>query len=82
MNLNDSEYDQAIAKVPQDLTSSSLHKVACDWINLHQEVWEKWLPTQLSEKPKLYLAGLFPLTGSYLSQPGLVQGEYSLVIYN
>ncbi|PVD21200.1 hypothetical protein C0Q70_19369 [Pomacea canaliculata] len=49
-------------------------ETACNWVQENRAVWEKWVPVSLTKKPKLYLAGLFPLTGGYWTAPGLVVG--------
>lgn len=51
-------------------------RVACQWVRDNRDVWEKWLPPTFTEKPKLYLAGLFPMSGGFWPQPGLVEGRH------
>ncbi|CAG5120744.1 unnamed protein product [Candidula unifasciata] len=71
MSFSDQEYDQLIANASQH---SDLSLTACRWVQGNEHRWEKWLPISLMEKPKIYLGGLFPLTGKSWSQPGLVEG--------
>ncbi|KAH9515724.1 hypothetical protein Btru_011828 [Bulinus truncatus] len=70
MSFSDMEYDQLITQHPQ----YSASQLACHWINNNFDKWNKWLPDSLKEKPKIYLGGLFPLSGKTWSQPGLVEG--------
>ncbi|KAK7475017.1 hypothetical protein BaRGS_00033764, partial [Batillaria attramentaria] len=53
---------------------SDPEKIACSWVRENRDVWEAWLPPTFTAKPKLFLAGLFPLSGRKWPQPGLVQG--------
>ncbi|XP_012937195.1 uncharacterized protein LOC101848348 [Aplysia californica] len=72
MTFTDLEYDHIIANASE--TDSYVQQLACHWVQHNRAKWEKWLPLGLTEKPKLHLAGLFPLTGNSWSQPGLVLG--------
>ena len=56
---------------------SSAEEIACAWVRneTNQQIWKSWLPENLSNKTKIYLGGLFPMTGNYWMEPGLVQGE-------
>ena len=56
-------------------TAPQPQRVACQWVRDNRDVWEKWLPPTFTEKPKLYLAGLFPMSGGFWPQPGLVEGR-------
>lgn len=53
-------------------------ETACSWVQENRAVWEKWVPVSLTKRPKLYLAGLFPLTGGYWTAPGLVVGTFKI----
>lgn len=53
---------------------SHVDKIACEWVKSNEDIWKKWLPNNLSNKTRIYLGGLFPLTGFYWMEPGLVQG--------
>ncbi|XP_076448850.1 uncharacterized protein LOC143285448 [Babylonia areolata] len=48
--------------------------LACRWVRDHPHLWHTWLPFSMSARPKLYLAGLFPLSGDAWIQPGLIEG--------
>lgn len=74
MSFSDFEYDQLIASASRH-PDLSLTQIACQWVQNNEQKWEKWLPTSLMEKPKIYLGGLFPLSGKTWSQPGLVEGK-------
>ncbi|KAL4235040.1 hypothetical protein ACF0H5_006678 [Mactra antiquata] len=53
---------------------SHVDTIACEWVRSNEHIWQKWLPSNLSNKTRIYLGGLFPLTGFYWMEPGLVQG--------
>lgn len=55
----------------------STEEIACNWIHEHKNIWQTWLPDNLTNKTKIYLGGLFPMTGHYWMEPGLVQGMVS-----
>ena len=55
-------------------------QIACDWIHDHEHIWRTWLPDNLTNKTKIYLGGLFPMTGHYWIEPGLVQGMKLVVL--
>ncbi|XP_052822135.1 uncharacterized protein LOC106880693 isoform X4 [Octopus bimaculoides] len=48
-------------------------KVACSWVKDHEHIWKRWFPKIISTKKRVYLGGLFPLTGPFWTQPGLIQ---------
>ncbi len=48
---------------------------ACEWIRQNERIWKKWIPTNISNKTRIYLAGMFPITGPFLRQPGIVPGK-------
>lgn len=48
-------------------------KVACSWVKEHENIWKQWFPKNISTRKKIYLGGLFPLSGPFWTQPGLVQ---------
>ncbi|KAL8610364.1 hypothetical protein ACOMHN_041178 [Nucella lapillus] len=64
----------------QLLEQSRLHphqgprQLACEWVREERQVWDTWLPFPVTTRPKLYLAGLFPLSGDAWIQPGLIEG--------
>ncbi|GFS16037.1 guanylate cyclase [Elysia marginata] len=61
----------------------NLEDVACKWIQDNPSRWERWLPQSLKEKPKIYLGGLFPLTGKSWAEMGLVKAaELALDMVN
>lgn len=70
MTFSDIEYDQLISLYPD----KSVNEIACWWVQNNMAQWDKWLPSSLKEKPKIYLGGLFPLSGRMWSQPGIVAG--------
>ncbi|XP_048752685.2 atrial natriuretic peptide receptor 2-like isoform X2 [Ostrea edulis] len=49
----------------------STEKVACDWLKDNEVTWRSWIPPDLSHKPRIFLLGMFPLSGSLWQQPGL-----------
>lgn len=56
---------------------SSAEEIACAWVRNetnYETIWKWWLPENLSNKTKIYLGGLFPISGNYWMEPGLVQG--------
>ncbi|XP_060571812.1 uncharacterized protein LOC132729992, partial [Ruditapes philippinarum] len=62
---------------------SYVDEIACAWIQNHEKVWKTWLPDNLSNKTRIFLGGLFPITGQYWMEPGLVQGgELALDLIN
>ncbi|KAK0061791.1 venus kinase receptor [Biomphalaria pfeifferi] len=70
MSFSDMEYDGLIAQHPH----FTVDQIACQWINNNSAKWDLWLPNRLREKPKIYLGGLFPMSGKIWSQPGIVEG--------
>lgn len=56
-------------------------KVACSWVKEHENIWKQWFPKNISTRKKIYLGGLFPLSGPFWTQPGLVQSEYPSSLY-
>lgn len=53
----------------------STEKVACDWLKDNEVTWRSWIPPDLSHKPRIFLLGMFPLSGSLWQQPGLKAGK-------
>ncbi|KAH3769941.1 hypothetical protein DPMN_171220 [Dreissena polymorpha] len=65
------------------LRNSNAYDVACNWTKENEAIWKTWLPENLSNKTRIYLGGLFPMSGLYWSEPGLVQGgELALDLIN
>ncbi|RUS70621.1 hypothetical protein EGW08_021618, partial [Elysia chlorotica] len=61
----------------------TLEEVACKWVQDNPKRWGSWLPQSLKEKPKIYLGGLFPLTGTDWAEMGLVKAaELALEMVN
>ncbi|WAR11683.1 IGF1R-like protein, partial [Mya arenaria] len=78
MTFHQDEYIQML-----QVRDESVENVACQWVRRNEEVWKTWLPANLSNKTKIYLGGLFPMSGHYWTEPGLVQGgELALDIIN
>ena len=50
-------------------------KAACDWLKANRDHWMKWIPQTLSPKPRIYLGGMFTLSGPNWRQPGTVPGK-------
>lgn len=71
MTFNDKIYNSLIKRYKHFGTAE---KAACDWLRYNQNVWNKWIPPNLSSKIKISLLSFFPLTGSRWRQPGLLQG--------
>lgn len=65
---------------------STAQEIACAWVRNetnYERIWKFWLPENLSNKTKIYLGGLFPISGNYWMEPGLVQGaELALDLIN
>lgn len=80
MTFNDEIYNSLIKRYKHFGTAE---KAACDWLRYNQNVWNKWIPPNLSSKIKISLLSFFPLTGSRWRQPGLLQGaKLALEIVN
>lgn len=50
----------------------NLFEIACTWINQNQETWHDWVPADFSQKPILYIGGIFPVNGTYWQQSGVI----------
>ena len=50
-------------------------QVACGWMRQNEVVWSQWKPIDLKAKTELYIGGIFPLTGPYYSDKGMVPGK-------
>lgn len=74
MSLSQQTYYSLLVSTKLQLALQPQH-IACQWVQENRNIWEKWLLPTFTEKPKLYLAGLFPMTGGYWPQPGLVEGR-------
>ncbi|ESO82631.1 hypothetical protein LOTGIDRAFT_109151 [Lottia gigantea] len=70
MTFSQEEYENILHK-PMNMSDFD---IACSWVRENNKTWKHWLPTDLSNKTKVYIGGLFPLTGPNLEQPGLVEG--------
>ena len=67
------EYVSLLQKRPVLKSASDL---ACSWVKDNKHVWSEWIPQHVQHKPKIYLLGLFPLSGDKWKQPGLPQGKF------
>jgi ABC-type branched-subunit amino acid transport system substrate-binding protein len=48
--------------------------VACEWLSKSESIWRAWMPENLSSKTRIYLGGMFPITGPYFRSPGILPG--------
>ncbi|XP_074645062.1 uncharacterized protein LOC141914425 [Tubulanus polymorphus] len=53
-------------------SSIQAHEVACEWVRENKDIWKHWIPPDLTNKTKIYLGGMFPLTGRHWTGPGLL----------
>lgn len=53
----------------------ALEQTACNWVHANEHQWERWIPEGLSSKTPIYIGGMFPLTGPYWREPGIVPGQ-------
>ena len=58
----------------EEQTVDTVERTACEWLQNNTDKWSLWLPENLSTKQRIYLGGMFPLTGPYWRQPGIVPG--------
>ena len=50
-------------------------QAACTWLQENEDYWKPWMPTQIRNENVLYLAGMFPMTGKYQREPGVLPGK-------
>ncbi|CAL1269766.1 unnamed protein product [Larinioides sclopetarius] len=50
----------------------SIQYIACEWMRQNIYVWDKWIPDDNRNKAKLYIGGIFPITGVYYKQSGII----------
>ncbi|GFR05086.1 insulin-like peptide receptor [Trichonephila clavata] len=46
--------------------------IACHWMRENIYVWDKWIPVDNKNKTKLYIGGIFPISGIYWKQGGVI----------
>ncbi|GIY31660.1 insulin-like peptide receptor [Caerostris extrusa] len=49
-----------------------MEELACNWIRDNIIVWDKWIPVDNRNKTKLYIGGIFPISGIYWRQSGVI----------
>jgi len=57
-----------------DLAVGAAERTACEWVRNNEESWTHWMPEGLLSKKRIYLGGMFPITGPYWRQPAIVEG--------
>ncbi|XP_046552230.1 guanylate cyclase D-like [Haliotis rubra] len=73
MTFSQDDYDHILQLHNQNVTATA-DDIACRWIHHHNSTWKAWMPKDLSNKTKIYLGGLFPISGELWTAPGLVEG--------
>lgn len=51
-----------------------LKDIACYWLRENRYIWNDWVPEDNLNKTKLYLGGIFPISGIYFNQTGIMTG--------
>ena len=65
-----------------DLDQSQVYEeAACQWIKQNKRIWSKWIPKNMTTKQRIYIGGMFPITGPYWRQPGIVPGISSHFVF-
>lgn len=90
VNFSQDQYDEILRDFSRRNSDEgisrdgALEQTACDWLQHNQDIWIEWLPENIGGKTPIYIGGLFPITGPFWRQPGIVTGEpikTLLVIY-
>ena len=56
--------------------NETIQHVACKWMNKNTNLWTSWLPTDwYTKKTELIIGGIFPSTGYFYSEPGMIPGK-------
>ncbi|XP_041375599.1 guanylate cyclase D-like [Gigantopelta aegis] len=74
ISFSQTRYEDLLRLYRRGNRGAPMQDAACRWLRENRGTWSRWIPTDLKKKTSLYLGGLFPLSGSYWTQPGLVEG--------
>lgn len=81
MSLTQEQYKDIALEYNRNEGKKTIPDLACDWIKTNHHIWNKWISKDWSNKTNVLLGGFFPISGQYLSQPGLVQGKRMEYLY-
>ena len=83
LHLTQTQYEDILrlnhAVSPAQQTTASMAEAACQWVHNNKRIWQTWVPKNLSNKTRIYLGGMFPVTGPFVRQPGIVPGEVARI---
>ena len=72
------QYEDLLRYMSVTETQPDHNEVACRWVRNNKDVWSHWIPPNLTNKTKIYLGGMFPLSGALWKMPGIVPGRQNL----
>lgn len=75
VHFTQNQYISVIDKYLRTASEQNFTLLACDWLKENQEIWSQWVKhIYKSNKVPVYIAGMFPIRGSFRHQPGIVPG--------
>lgn len=51
--------------------------IACHWLRDNRYIWNNWIPFNNLNKTNIYLGGIFPMSGIYFNQSGIITGVFN-----
>lgn len=74
LKFSDEDYSLLLEFYNKKADTTSIEDVACTWILQNEASWKQWIPISDREKNKIYIGGIFPLTGSSYTGTGILKG--------
>jgi len=74
-SLTSSEYEEILTQIPKDSSMEQYDSIACDWLKTHEDLWRNWVPSDDSERTKIYIGGIFPMGGRVYTAKGIMAGS-------
>ncbi|KAG8189320.1 hypothetical protein JTE90_021827 [Oedothorax gibbosus] len=68
-----SDYIEMLQKYAyQKSRGLDIQYIACEWLRNNRIKWNNWIPPNNNNKTNIYLGGIFPLSGLYFNQSGIM----------
>jgi hypothetical protein len=74
-SLTSTEYEEILTLIGRDTSIEQYDEIACDWLKKHEEIWSNWVPSDDSERTKIYIGGIFPMGGTVYQAKGITAGK-------
>lgn len=71
------QYDELLNLYQRDRTRhKSYHEIACSFLSMNEQLLHQFISVRIGDKPKLYIGGIFPMSGIYKRMGGVLTAAH------